>query len=109
MLTFSSLVSYVNLYIYLKKIYIASHLHVVKTFELLKTLNFDKHKLKKYENLNVLKMFLIVPYYYKKIEDPKNYIMKTKRPFVKVVLLNEVVKHLLFEPNFNIGNLFDSF
>jgi hypothetical protein len=66
-------------------------------------------KLKKYENLNVLKMFLIVPYYYKKIEDQKNYIMKTKRPFVKVVLLNEVVKHLLFEPNFNIGNLFDSF
>jgi len=47
MLTFSSLVSYVNLYIYLKKIYIASHLHVVKTFELLKTLNFDKHKIEK--------------------------------------------------------------
>ncbi len=66
-------------------------------------------KLKKYENLSVFKMFLIVPYYYQKIEDQENYIMKIKGPFVKVVLLNEVVKHSLFEPNFNIGNLFDSF
>jgi hypothetical protein len=35
--------------------------------------------------------------------------MKTKGPFMKVVLLNEVVKHPLFKPNFNIGIFFDSF
>jgi hypothetical protein len=29
-----------------------------------KTLNFDKHKIEKYKNLNILKMCLIVPYYY---------------------------------------------
>jgi hypothetical protein len=28
--------------------------------------------------------------------------MKTKRPFMKIVLLNEVVKHPLFKPNFDI-------
>jgi hypothetical protein len=28
--------------------------------------------------------------------------MKTKGPFMKVVLLNEVVKHPLFKPNFDI-------
>jgi hypothetical protein len=35
--------------------------------------------------------------------------MKTKGPFVKIVLLNEVVKHPLFKPNFDIGRFFDSF
>jgi hypothetical protein len=35
--------------------------------------------------------------------------MKTKGPFVKVVLLNEVVKHPLFKSNFDIGRFFDSF
>jgi hypothetical protein len=35
--------------------------------------------------------------------------MKIKGPFMKVVLLNEIVKHLLFKPNFDIGILFDSF
>jgi hypothetical protein len=30
--------------------------------------------------------------------------MKIKGPFMKVVLLNEVVKHPLFKPNFDIGN-----
>jgi hypothetical protein len=35
--------------------------------------------------------------------------MKIKGPFMKVVLLNEDVKHPLFEPNFDIGILFDSF
>jgi len=33
--------------------------------------------------------------------------MKFKGPFMKVVSLN--VKHPLFKPNFDIGNLFDSF
>jgi len=35
--------------------------------------------------------------------------MKTKGSFVKVVLLNEIVKHHLFKPNFDIGSFFDSF
>jgi hypothetical protein len=48
-------------------------------------------------------MCLIVTYYYKNIEDQWNCIMKTKGPFVKVVLLNEVAKHHLFKLNFDIG------
>jgi len=48
-------------------------------------------------------MCLIVPYYYKKIEDEINCIMKIKGPIMKVVSLNEDVKHPLFEPNFDIG------
>jgi hypothetical protein len=47
-------------------------------------------------------MCLIIPYYYKKKEDEINCIMK-------VVSLNEIVKHILFKPNFDIGILFDSF
>jgi hypothetical protein len=35
--------------------------------------------------------------------------MKIKGPFMKVMLLNETIKHLLFKPNFDIGILFDSF
>jgi hypothetical protein len=35
--------------------------------------------------------------------------MKIKGPFMKVVLWNEVVKHPLFKPNFDIRILFDSF
>jgi hypothetical protein len=35
--------------------------------------------------------------------------MKTKGPFLKAPLLNEVVKHPLFKPNFDIGFFFDSF
>jgi hypothetical protein len=54
-------------------------------------------------------MCLIVSYYYKKIEDEINCIMKIKRPFMKIVLLNEVIKHLLFKPKFLIIILFDSF
>jgi len=55
-------------------------------------------------------MCLILPYYYiKKIEDEINCITKIKRPFMKVMSLNEIVKHLLFKPNFDIGILFDSF
>jgi len=54
-------------------------------------------------------MCLIVPYHYKKIEDEINCMIKTKGPFMKIMSLNEVVKHHLFKPNFNIGNLFDSF
>jgi hypothetical protein len=38
-----------------------------------------------------------------------NNIMNIKRPFMKIMSLNEVVKHLLFKPNFDIGILFDSF
>jgi hypothetical protein len=54
-------------------------------------------------------MCLIVPYYYKKIKDEINYIMKIKGSFMKVMSLNEVIKHPLFKPNFDIGILFDSF
>ncbi len=35
--------------------------------------------------------------------------MNIKGPFVKIMVLNEVVKHLLFKPNFDIGRFFDSF
>jgi hypothetical protein len=35
--------------------------------------------------------------------------MKIKGPFMKAMSLNEIVKHLLFKPNFDIGLLFDSF
>jgi hypothetical protein len=35
--------------------------------------------------------------------------MKIKGPFMKVVSLNEVVKHILFKPNFDIGNFIYSF
>ncbi len=63
------------------------------------TLIFDKHKIRNYENLNVFKMCLIVPYYYKKFKDEINFIMKIKGPFMKLMSLNEDVKHLLFKPN----------
>jgi hypothetical protein len=53
-------------------------------------------------------MCLIVSYYYKKIEDQRNLIMKTKGPFMKVVSLNEVVKQPLFKPNFDIRKFHDS-
>jgi hypothetical protein len=53
-------------------------------------------------------MCLIVSYYFKKIEDQRNLIMKTKGPFMKVVLLNEVVKHPLFKLNVDIGKFCDS-
>jgi hypothetical protein len=43
-------------------------------------------------------MCLIVPYYYKFSEDEINFIMKIKGAFMKVVSLNEVVKHPLFKP-----------
>jgi len=42
-------------------------------------------------------MCLIVPYYYKKFEDEINFY-EIKGPFMKVMSLNEVVKHLLFKP-----------
>jgi hypothetical protein len=35
--------------------------------------------------------------------------MKTMGPFVKVMLLNEIVKHRLFKSSFDIEILFDSF
>jgi hypothetical protein len=54
-------------------------------------------------------MCLIVPYYYKKIEDEINVIMKIKGAFMKVMSLNKAVKRPLFKPNFDIGILFDSF
>jgi hypothetical protein len=54
-------------------------------------------------------MCLILHYYFKKIEDQRNFIMKIKGPFVKVVLLNEVVKHPLFKSNFDLRRFFDSF
>jgi hypothetical protein len=54
-------------------------------------------------------MCLIISYYNIKIEDETKYIMKIKGPFMKVMSLNDVFKHPLFKPNFNIGILFDSF
>ncbi len=54
-------------------------------------------------------MCLVIPYYYKNIQDKINCIMKVKGPFMKVMSLNEAMKHPLFKPNFNIGILFDSF
>jgi hypothetical protein len=54
-------------------------------------------------------MCIIIFYYYKKIEEEINFIMKIKGPFMKVMSLNEVVKHPLFQQNFDIGILFDSF
>jgi hypothetical protein len=53
-------------------------------------------------------MCLIVPCYYKKIEDEINCIMKIKGLFMIVMSLNKIVKHHLFKPNFDIGILFDS-
>jgi hypothetical protein len=47
-----------------------------------------------------------MPYYYKKIKDEINCIMKIKGPFMKAMLLNEVIKHPLFKPNFDIGVFF---
>jgi hypothetical protein len=35
--------------------------------------------------------------------------METKGPFVKVVSLNEVIKHPFFQPNLDIGRFFDTF
>ncbi len=35
--------------------------------------------------------------------------MKIKGPCMKVMSLNEAIKHRLFKPNFDIGILFDSF
>jgi len=54
-------------------------------------------------------MFLVIPYYYKKFEDEINCIMKIKGPFMKIVSLNEAVKHPLFKPNFDIGIFFINF
>jgi hypothetical protein len=48
-------------------------------------------------------MCLIIPYYYTKFEGQKKYIMKIKGPFVKIMLLNEIVQHPLFKSNFNIS------
>ncbi len=44
-------------------------------------------------------MCLTIPYYYKKMKDEINWIMKIKRPFMKVMSLNENVKHFFFKPN----------
>ncbi len=66
-------------------------------------------KLIKYENLNDFEMCPIIPYYYKKTKDKKICIIKTKGPFMKIMLLNEVVKHALFEPNFDIERLLTRF
>ncbi len=52
-------------------------------------------------------MCLIIPYYYKKIEDEINFIMKIEGPFMKVVSLNEVIKYHLFKPKFEIIILFE--
>jgi hypothetical protein len=42
----------------------------------------------------------------KKIEDEINCNMKIVGPFMKVMSINEAIKHLLFKPNFDIGIFF---
>jgi hypothetical protein len=54
-------------------------------------------------------MSLIIPNYFYKFEDETNFIMRNKGPIIKVMLLNEVVKHPLFKPNFDIESFFYSF
>jgi hypothetical protein len=44
-----------------------------------------------------------------KFENEINFIMKMKGPFMKVMLLNEVVKYHLFKPIFDIEFFFNSF
>jgi hypothetical protein len=41
--------------------------------------------------------------------DEINCIMKIKRSFMKVMSLNEAIKHPLFKPNFDIGIFWGSF
>jgi hypothetical protein len=53
-------------------------------------------------------MCLVVLYYYNFFEDEINCIMKIKGPFMKVVSLNEAIKHPLFKPKFDIGIFFYS-
>jgi hypothetical protein len=74
----------------------------------LKNLNFDKQKIEKIWKFDCLLNVSDSTVYYKKIEDEINCIIKIKRPFMKVMLLNEVVKYLLFNPNFDIIRFFDS-
>jgi phage pi2 protein 07 len=54
-------------------------------------------------------MCLIVPYYYETLRMKEIVLWKFKGLFKKVVSLNEVIKHILCKPNFDIGILFDSF
>jgi hypothetical protein len=54
-------------------------------------------------------MCIIIPYYYKNIEDEIKCIMKIKGPFMKVLSLNEAIKHPSFKPKFDMGILFDPF
>jgi hypothetical protein len=72
-----------------------------------KPLNFDKHKSEKIWKyacfLDVFNGTLLLW----KTEDQRNFIMKTKRPLVKVVLFNEIIN--LFKPNFDIEIFFESF
>ncbi len=39
----------------------------------------------------------------KQIEAQRNCIMKIEGPYVKVLLLNEIIKHPLLKPNLEIG------
>ncbi len=54
-------------------------------------------------------MCLIIPYYCKKIKDEINCIMEIKRPFMKVMSLNEAIKHHLFKLKFDIRFFFIHF
>jgi hypothetical protein len=73
------------------------------------TLILTEIKNLKYENLRVFLYVsnrnLLPP----KNEYKKNCIVKTKRPFMKVLSLNEVVKHPLPQPNLDIGSNFNTF
>jgi len=70
MLTISSLIfDGINYKFSLNNIYIASYLHVKKNHDFFKNLNFDKHKIKKFECFLDASNSTLLPYYYKKFKD----------------------------------------
>jgi hypothetical protein len=80
------------------------------SWTLKKTLNFDKHKINKIWKLEWFwDVSINTILLQKKTKDKKICIIKTKGPFMKIMLLNEVVKHVLFKPNFDIERLLTHF
>ncbi len=111
MLTLSSLIFYVISYkLSLNNIYIASHLHVEKDSWILLKLQFLINI--KYTNIQKFECFWDVSNITQLLEKHWGWnkiYYEIKRPFMKVMLLNEIVKHALFKPNFDIEILFNSF
>ncbi len=101
MLTFSSLIFYVISYkFFLNNIYIASHLHVKRDswtfFKPSFLINTKYKKIKIWVLFRLSNNTLLL-----KKKDEINCVMKIKGP-LEIVSLNEVVKHPLFKPNFDI-------